>query len=159
MQIYLTQFFSIHLVLIEICFFPVIFFIKGLFFVVLCGSFFDFFLILHDWYDVLKGFAIFFINWIYFRCFVFYPIRKIYMWSTTIHIMFYDIYNTIKQHNQKQTNNSLIFSIQFHVFKKWFRKFFHNFICFIINVIKLSCFPFPNAFHALHHYHLQKKKN
>ena len=52
-------------------------------------------------YSVLKIFAIFFIDSIYCYFFAFY---SIYIWSTTILIFFNDIYNTIYEHNQRQTH-------------------------------------------------------
>ena len=58
--------------------------IKSLIFVILCGSFFYFFIIWCNYYSVLKAFIIFFIDNIYCCFFVFYPIRRIYAWSTTI---------------------------------------------------------------------------
>ena len=79
-------------------------FIKGLIFVILCGSFF---ISLpcnvtvtvyrkHLLSFLLIGFIVAF--------FVFYLIRRIYIWSTTFGNLFYDIYNTITEHNQRQTH-------------------------------------------------------
>ena len=69
---------------LKISFVPVIFIIKVLIFVILCRSFF---LSLHNLSWMLTYLLSFF-DWIYCCHFVFYPIRRIYIWSTTIPIYF-----------------------------------------------------------------------
>ena len=76
-------------------------FIKSLIFVSLCGSFL---ISLCDCYSILKTFVIFFVDGIYCWCFCFLSSQEnLYMihhdWD-----LFYDIDNTITEHNQRQTH-------------------------------------------------------
>ena len=50
--------------------------------------FFGLFMIQHDCYCELKTYVIFFVDGIYCCIFVFHPIRRIFIWSTTIRIYF-----------------------------------------------------------------------
>ena len=45
--------------------------------------------------------------------------------------LIYDIYNMINEHNR--TSLSFIGSRYFDIFFEWFKKFFYNIICFIVN--------------------------
>ena len=77
-------------------FFPIIFwfhllissqlflFIKALIYAVLCGSFFLFLYNLTRLLRRIKAFAVFFIDRIYCCLFIFYPFKRICIWSTTI---------------------------------------------------------------------------
>ena len=59
--------------------------------------------------------------------FEFYQTRRTYIWSTTI-------CNSINQRNQSQNHYlPLMFPNQFNILQEVFKKFFDNFICFIIS--------------------------
>ena len=82
---------------------------------------------------MLKTFVIFFIDGIYccFFCFLSNH-ENLYV----IHHdsdLFYDIYSTINEYDQRQSHCLWSFLIIFITIFKWTKKFFHNFICFIIN--------------------------
>ena len=47
--------------------------------------------------------------------------------------LFYDIYNTTIEHNRRQTHYLLLVPNYFDIYFEWIKKFFYNFICFIIN--------------------------
>ena len=89
-----------------------------------------FFPILCDCFSVLKAFMII-IDRIYCCFFVFYPIRSIYIWSTTFQIYF----KTFARHiiNSAINTSRWCFKSNLTSIKKWFKKSFNNFICFIIN--------------------------
>ena len=72
------------------------------------------------------------IDWIYFCFFVFYPISRIYRWSiTSTFILRHLQCNKLIRH--KITTSHWCFQYNLISFQKWFKKFFSNFICFIIN--------------------------
>ena len=81
--------------------FPVILYMKRLIFVILCRSFFYFLIIWCDCSGILKAFIIFWYNILFLFHFLSSQ-ENLYM----IHhdsYLFYDIYNTITKHNQRQT--------------------------------------------------------
>ena len=65
--------------------------------------------------------------------FCFYPIRRIYIWSTTFknHFMTFIVQQT-KRIKYKITTSHRCFYPDLMSIKKWFKKLFDNFICFII---------------------------
>ena len=77
------KFFSNHLLIPSANFFPVIFIYKSF---NLCCSLWIFFLFLYNLTRLLrriKAFAVFFIDRIYCCLFIFYPVKRICIWSTT----------------------------------------------------------------------------
>ena len=76
---------------------------------------------------------IFFIHRIYYCFFVFYPIRRIHIWSTTILDLFYDTFKTINEHNQRQNVYLSLIPNYFDIYFWINQKVFYNIICFIIN--------------------------
>ena len=109
-------------------------FIKGLIFVILCGSLFFLFLIdITQLLQLIENICYLFIDGIYWYFFCFLSnYGNLYM----IHHdsdLFYDVCNTITEHSQTQTHYlSSILNYFLSIFK-WIKRFFYNFFCFIIN--------------------------
>ena len=102
--------------------FSVIYFIESLIFVIL-----DFFMIKHSYYSVLKAFIILFIDGIYCSFFVFYPVRRTYIRSTSFKIYYKWTQSKIKSIPYIDVSNPI-----WYLEKKWLKKFFYNFLWFII---------------------------
>ena len=141
---YCYKFFPIIFFWLKLYSFPIMLIYKTFNFCYFFRTFSYFFMSYCNYYSILRALVIIFIGRTYLCFCVFYPIRSICIWSRTIRIIYrycyvhslyykchkinYDIYNTMNEHNKKQTHYVSLIPI---IFESFFC--FHNFICFIIN--------------------------
>ena len=104
-------------------------FIKGLIFVILSGL-----CPIFLWFNATVTTYSKHFLWKFYCCFfVFYPVRRIYMWRTTIWSYFIPLILQKKNIIEEKLTTFHRFPIISILFFEWFKKFFYNFIFFIIN--------------------------
>ena len=80
--------------------------------------------------------------------FIFYPLWRVYIWSTTIRIFLWHLYCNKYTHAKIKYYLSFMFPIQIDIYEEVIQNFFRNFICVIVNLI-LRYHPF-NALNTPH---------
>ena len=130
-------------------FLPSYIYLEKLNFFILCGSF------LYDLKKLLQGIKnilIFFSDRVHCCFLVFYPIRRIFLWSNTFKINYMTIVREEMNTARYEFSTWIHWCFQLTLIStnKWLKKLFCNLTWFIIN--QDFCYHFLNTSHGLYHY-------